>query len=290
MGFVPPYGAVPTAGLVPAAPSLDVVGLFARDWQLLRTAAACLVSEHATSSETGEEDAASSETAKRARPTETAAGGSPSREVHLVAAAHGMASAPASQALPFLPARPLRWAIPSGVYAAQAGAETRAMLDDVALYLEQEGQDVAAVTPWDAETLAAVSSAHADILAAEFARYFSTAMCAEPTADWHVDAVALATRGSVLSAATVAAARRLRVTEQRRVWALQCEMGADAWLAPAAVGPANIGLDSTGEKKRGVGSKWLEARAWVCNSVGSLSVEDSIHFSWQSGVEKAKGR
>ena len=148
--------------------------------------------------------------------------------------------APAGQA-----GRPLL-GVPAGPYLEQAQPPGRAAFDEAIGRLEAAGYRVTEVDAL--ADIEAVNARHDDLIAAEFAAVHRD-WFAEWGALYRGGTAGLYDRGRRVSAPALAAARagpaQLRDILTRRMTA----SGIDAWIAPAAPGPAPAGLDATGSPR-----------------------------------------
>ena len=133
--------------------------------------------------------------------------------------------------------------VPRGPYLAQAEAEGLAAFERALARL-----DVAGFRVLDVEALAdieAVNERHADLIAAEFADVHR-AWFAEWGALYRGGSAGQYDRGRAVSAAARAAGLSGRAELRDALTRRMAAAGLDAWIAPAAPGPAPLGLETTG--------------------------------------------
>ena len=136
--------------------------------------------------------------------------------------------------------------VPAGPYLEQAQPQGRAAFEQAIGRLEAAGYRVTEVAAL--ADIEAVNARHDDLIAAEFAAVHRD-WFAEWGALYRGGTAGLYDRGRRVSASTLAAARagpaQLRDILTRQMTA----SGIDAWIAPAAPGPAPAGLDATGSPR-----------------------------------------
>jgi Asp-tRNA(Asn)/Glu-tRNA(Gln) amidotransferase A subunit family amidase len=253
VGFKPSFGRVPTAGLIPLAPSYDHVGVLAANVEWARRAAAVLLDGWRTP-----EDAARVATAERAS---VGQGGdragvdgrtsvSPKTGGHAATpeggggrASTGSNTGGDSPAAGRRPHRPTL-GVPVGPYLEAAEAVARHHLRAVQRRLLTAGWPVREV-PAMAD-FAAVVARHHRLVAAEAAavhrEWFDTHghLYRPRSAD-------LVERGRRVPAEEVEAARQARFALRGELEGAMTAAGVDLWLSPAAPGPPPVGLGATGD-------------------------------------------
>ena len=143
-----------------------------------------------------------------------------------------------------LPSRQPVLGVPIGPYLHQAGTEGLAHFENVQEKLTQAGFElrrVAAMPDFDqiaARLKALMAAEAAQVHQAWFQQYGE--LYRPPT-------IELITRGQKVSSAEIEAGRAGQLQLRQGLTALMAEYGVDLWLAPAAVGPAPLTLDSTGD-------------------------------------------
>jgi Asp-tRNA(Asn)/Glu-tRNA(Gln) amidotransferase A subunit family amidase len=144
---------------------------------------------------------------------------------------------------PILPVNPVL-AVPEGPYLEQADPETISWFEEIIEQLGESGFTVRRIPLFsDFEELAQI---HRLLMAAEAATVHADWFAAHDDL-YRTETAALIARGNMVPAELVEAARAGR--SQLRA-ALQTEMvahGVDIWIAPAAKGPAPLGLETTGD-------------------------------------------
>lgn len=134
--------------------------------------------------------------------------------------------------------------IPAGPYLQRASA---AGLDNFAVAcaaLERAGyviQEIPALRNFDE-----IETRHTALVAAEAARVHEQ-WFSKHDALYHPKTAALLTRGAMVSDSDLSAARDGRLHLREELSSLMLENGIDLWVAPAAPGPAPMGLASTGD-------------------------------------------
>lgn len=134
--------------------------------------------------------------------------------------------------------------IPSGPYLQRASAEGLAHFRTTCARLARAGfeiKDVPAMSDFEA-----IEARHTALMAAEAARVHEE-WFAKFDHLYHPKTAALLTRGAMISAEEVAAAREGRARLRRELMDLMDSQGLAGWIAPAAPGTAPRGLDSTGD-------------------------------------------
>lgn len=210
VGFKPTFGRVPTDGVLPLSPSADTVGWFAASVEDVWEAAAVIVPDW--------------------RPRE--------RE-------QGRKGEGAISPAPRLPGSPaVVLGIPTGPYLERASAAGLAHFRATVRRLEDAGHVVRVVPAMpDYDD---IHRRHNDLVAYEAARTHA-AWFATYRDLYHPKTAELIERGQGISDVTYRAALAGREQLRDSLHALMDGHGLDAWIAPAAVGPAPRGLESTGD-------------------------------------------
>ncbi|HKJ58085.1 MAG TPA: amidase [Halobacteriales archaeon] len=193
VGFKPTFDRIPTDGVLPLAPSLDTVGVFAQDVAGAALAASVLCDDW--------DDAVD-------------------------------------------PDGPPTIGVPAEAYLDRASAVGRERFEDHVGALEDSGFDVVRVPALS--SIDAVEERHAALMAAEAAlahheRY-------EAAGDRYSPVLSdLIEDGRDVAVGTLADARAGRRRLRERLGSLVADHGVDVWVAPAAPGPAPVGIDDTGD-------------------------------------------
>lgn len=192
-GYKPSYDRISRAGVIPLAPSVDHVGLFAADVATIARAAPVVVRDWR---------------------------------------------------IGISPARATRLGVPVGPYLRKASIEGKGHFDSVCAGLKSAGWEIVEI-----EAMAdfdAIDVRHRLLVAAE---------AAQVHADWFErfgelyapKTAELIRRGQTVSAADLAGARAGCERLRNELHELMERHRFDLWLSPPAVGPAPLGLDSTGD-------------------------------------------
>ncbi len=136
--------------------------------------------------------------------------------------------------------------VPAGPYLEQAQPQGRAAFEQAIGRLEVAGYRVAEVDAL--ADIEAVNARHADLIAAEFADVHRD-WFAEWGALYRGGTAGLFDRGRRVSASVLAAARAGPAQLCDALTRQMTASGIDAWIAPAAPGPAPAGLDATGSPR-----------------------------------------
>jgi len=221
VGFKPTFGRVPVDGIIPLAPSADTVGWFARTVAEVARAAAVLLDDRPPTTDDSQKPP-------------TLVGYPPS----VISSGRGQPSAVGGLS------PGVRLGIPAGPYLARASAEALAHFDVVCDRLRDAGHDVRPVPAMP--DFDAIYQRHNDLVAAEAARTHA-AWFPVYRDHYHPKTADLIRRGQGVSdddyRRAVAGREQLRET----LYDLMARHGLDAWIAPAATGPAPRGLASTGD-------------------------------------------
>jgi Asp-tRNA(Asn)/Glu-tRNA(Gln) amidotransferase A subunit family amidase len=193
VGWKPSYGRISRDGLIPLAPSLDHVGMFARDVATIERGAAVAVAD--------------------------------------------WRGAGAARRVP-------RLGVPAGPYFDALSAAGREHFERSRALLERSGLEIVEVPAMP--DFAAIAERHRRLVAFEaaevhaewFARFGE--LYAEKTAE-------LIRRGQAVEPAQAERDRTGRQALRAELEGAMDEHGLDLWLSPPAVGPAPLGLDSTGD-------------------------------------------
>ena len=213
VGFKPSFDRVATDGVIPLAPSADTVGWFAPTVGVATIAASVLMGREREIGRKGEGEAES-------------------------------ANVKGISLSPFLPFSPALLGVPEGPYLARASAEGLAHFRAVVGRLEAAGyvvRAVAAMADFDD-----IQRRHNALVAYEAARTHATWF---PTYRelYHPKTAELIERGQAISDGDYRDALDGRGRLRDELHGLMDAHGIEAWIAPAAVGPALRGLDSTGD-------------------------------------------
>ncbi|TFH37016.1 MAG: amidase [Anaerolineales bacterium] len=146
----------------------------------------------------------------------------------------------AAQATPV----PIRLAIPTGPYLDSAGPEALRQLEADSRRLLDAGHSVIEIPALP--DFEAIVQRHNLILAAEAARVHQS-WYADNREKYHPKTADLIQRGSAISSEALQAALPGRAVLRMALEVLMDEHAVDAWITPAAPGPAPQGLDSTGD-------------------------------------------
>lgn len=143
---------------------------------------------------------------------------------------------------PVLPSRPV-FAAPAGPYLQRADAATQEWFAQTTDRLSAEGYEVLSLPVFD--DIDALEMVHRSLVAAEAAEVHQDWFAAEDH-HYRAETAALLTKGAMIPAEMVAAARAGREQLRAQLQEQMDRHGVDLWLAPAAVGPAPAGLERTG--------------------------------------------
>ena len=219
VGYKPSFGRVPSDGVLPLSPSADTVGWFAATMEDVWAVAAVVVPDW--------------------RPAEGEKGGK---------GEGGKGSTPAPQHLftpaPLLPLSPAVLGISDGPYLERASAEGLSHFWQTVRRLEAAGVEirrVPAMADYDD-----IYRRHNDIVAYEAARTHARWFDAYRE-QYHPKTAELIERGRTISEAGYRRALDGRARLRDELHGLMDAHGLDLWIAPAAVGAALPGLDSTGD-------------------------------------------
>ncbi len=210
VGYKPSFGRVPSDGVLPLSPSADTVGWFAATMEDVWAVAAVVVPDW------------------RFREREQGRKGEGERTL--------------SPSLPFSPA--IFLGIPDGPYLERASAEGLAHFWQTVRRLEAAGVEirrVPAMADYDD-----IYRRHNDIVAYEAARTHARWFDAYRE-QYHPKTAELIERGRTISEADYRRALDGRARLRDELHGLMDAHGLDLWIAPAAVGAALPGLDSTGD-------------------------------------------
>ncbi|MEX2143190.1 MAG: amidase [Anaerolineales bacterium] len=142
------------------------------------------------------------------------------------------------------PARKPQLAAPTGAYLERAGAEMRSHFEDRVEGFETAGYHVMRLDPFtDLENIVA---RHHLILASEAAQAHSSWYESHRFL-YHPHTAALIEKGFVISEQELKAALEGALNFRNTLSTLMEINGIDAWISPAAIGPAPKGLSSTGD-------------------------------------------
>ncbi|MFW6096546.1 MAG: amidase [Chloroflexota bacterium] len=135
-------------------------------------------------------------------------------------------------------------AVPQGPYLQRASREGLAHFEATCSALARAGFEVKEVRAFD--DFEAIEVRHMALMSAEAARVHD-AWFSKYDHLYHAKTAALLTRGAMVSAADVVAAREARLTLRRQLLDLMNAEQFDLWITPAAPGVAPAGLESTGD-------------------------------------------
>jgi Asp-tRNA(Asn)/Glu-tRNA(Gln) amidotransferase A subunit family amidase len=220
-GFRPSYGRVPSDGVIAFAPSLDTVGWFAPDVAGLTDAAAVLCDQWQGDQRRGDQ--------RRGDQRQAGRGSAAPRPEP--------ATRPDQASQPEL-------GIPAGPYLEHAGAEALAAFAAQAGRLRQAGfavRDVPVLDDFGAVRRQLFVISRYELArehAARFARYGEL---------YRPQTAAAIRDGQAITAGEYAEALAGQRTLRRELAATMRAAAIDAWITPAACGPAPAGLDSTGD-------------------------------------------
>lgn len=148
---------------------------------------------------------------------------------------------------PVLPPEPVLAVPAAGGYLQRADAATRDWFAGVTDQLSAQGYRVLQVRSLPVfEDFDRVETVHRSLVAAEAAEVHKEWFAAEDH-HYRAETAALLTQGAMIPAEVVAAARAGREKLRAQFQQQMDRHGIDIWLAPAAVGPAPAGLESTGD-------------------------------------------
>jgi Asp-tRNA(Asn)/Glu-tRNA(Gln) amidotransferase A subunit family amidase len=135
-------------------------------------------------------------------------------------------------------------AVPSGPYLQSAGGEALGHFEEVIARLRLRGfrvESVEVMTDFDT-----IVRQHVGLGAAEAAIAHAEWYCRHAHL-YHPTTTELIERGRRITAAQIETYRAGREALRQEILSSMAERGIDAWISPAAVGPAPEGLDSTGD-------------------------------------------
>lgn len=226
VGFKPTFGRLPADGTVAVAPSVDTVGWFVRD-----VAGAALVASVCLDGWTGEPGAPGG------RGTNATGGAATANRTE---AASGAGTAGGRAAVADRPTL----GVPDGAYLAQAEASGREAFEQALDALAGAGYDLVRVEALP--DVDAVNDRHRALVAGEAAMAHADRYDAH--GDRYADATAeLIERGRGEPVSALVRGRRGRRALRESLADLAADRGIDAWVSPAAPGPAPEGLDTTGD-------------------------------------------
>lgn len=213
LGAVPAYSEARDsgmlAGLVPAAPPLDVVGVLSGSWDILYAAMGAMLGRR---TEAYKPEAHSGES------------GASRVKGRLALPVGPYAQQASAEARSILDA--------AALFLEQEGI-----------------MEVSTVEPWDAAQLEAVRRAHHSILAHEMHIYFGAGLSAAPLDEKGHALDELLRAGGRVTDAELRDCLTLQESEARRLSLLAEEHGILGWLAPSTVSHAPAGLESTGMQR-----------------------------------------
>jgi Asp-tRNA(Asn)/Glu-tRNA(Gln) amidotransferase A subunit family amidase len=246
VGFKPSFGRIPADGIVPLSPSADTVGFFTTTVEAAALTAAVLIPGW-----------------RGVSAGKQGSGGAGAKDL-------------LANELSFSPARaPLTLGIPRGPYLERASAEGLGHFRVVCERLWTAGYDVRSVPIMP--DFDAIYRRHNDLVAAEGARTHAEWFAAYPE-QYHSKTVELIRRGQGVSADDYRRALAGRATLRETLHAAMDRYGIDLWIAPAAVGPAPRGLDSTGDP--------VMALPWTHAGLPALSLPAGTDAAgWPMGVQ-----
>lgn len=218
VGFKPTFGRVPSDGVLPLSPSADTVGWFGATIRDVEEVAAAVVPDW--------------------RPAE----GEKGRKSEGVSSPSPLHPFPPAPFPPFSPAAVL--GIPDGPYLKRASTEGLAHFQGIVRRLEAAGietRPVPAMADYDD-----IHRRHNDLVAYEAARTHARWFEAFRE-QYHPKTAELIERGQALSEADYRRALDGRAQLRDELHRLMDAHGLDLWIAPAAVGAALPGLESTGD-------------------------------------------
>ncbi len=210
VGFKPSFGRIRTAGVVPFSASADTLGLFTQDLAGMALAASVVCEGW--------------------RVEMSSVGGRNG-------SAHGSDAAAEASPRPVL-------GVPDGPYLAQASPEALTAFEAQVGRLRSSGYEVRRVPALD--DIDQIHRRHRALIAAELAAVHE-AWFAEYGARYGPHLAGLIREGQRVSPDELAAARRSGPALRERLTQEMAAAGIDAWLCPAATGPAPAGLASTGD-------------------------------------------
>lgn len=191
VGFKPSYGRIAADGMIPLAPSLDHVGLFAHDMETIGRVSRVVISNWGT--------------ARATKPS---------------------------------------LAIPTGDYLLRASDEMRKHFEAVIEKLEEAGMQFKQVDLFG--DMQPIFERNQTILAMEVAK-FHASWYESYRQLYHQKTAELIEKGFAVSPKVYRAALDGAIALRRNISAVMDMHGINAWLSPATVGPAPLGLSSTGD-------------------------------------------
>ncbi len=144
---------------------------------------------------------------------------------------------------PVLPPQPV-FAAPTGPYLQRADPATEEWFNQIVERLSAQGYEVLSLPVFD--DIDTLETVHRSLMAAEAAEVHRDWFAAEDH-HYRAETAALLTKGAMIPSELVAAARAGREQLRSQLQEQMDRHGVDLWLAPAAVGPAPVGLESTGD-------------------------------------------
>lgn len=253
VGFKPTYGRIPLDGVIPLSPSLDHVGAFSADVDGVRLAMGILAREPeraghpiaprtSTSLAFGFGSEAGMRSGAGTHGETGVSGHSAPGRAHRLSRA-GQARDESAGGRERRDARPVL-GVPEAAYLERASQVGLAHFHEVCGRLARVGYEIRAARA--AADFDVIVARHDRILAAEAARVHR---------EWYdryrdlydPRTTALIERGRAISESELADALRERERFAAELAALMDEHGIDAWVSPAAPGPAPRGLESTGD-------------------------------------------
>ena len=247
IGFKPSYARISADGVIPLAPSLDHVGLFAKNVATIKEAAKLLCNDWSASEENA------------TKPT---------------------------------------LAIPAGEYHAKASGQMRRHFNGVIKLLEKTGYWVKLLDPFPDFT--EIAERHHVILAAEASQVHASWYEAYGPL-YHHRMASLIEEGFAIPQSRLEDAQRGSRELRLDLSSLMDMHGIDVWLSPSAVGPAPLGLASTGDPVMNLpwtqaGLPTLNLPAGIDSNGLPLGLQLSADFgrdedllAWAIGIERALG-